>query len=337
MESLGKYLKNERVALNISLEDISKFTKIREGYLKAIEEERFDLLPPSFYVKGYLKTYAKYLGLDSKDVIIKYQSYLERVVPPPIPDLPNHAISLKKGFRSWSIFFLAFGAWVAILLIFSFSRNDPIGEERKIIQTKGTSQSVSQADVNTPYLWPEGGNQSSNQEVNEIGRDVLPAGPEVSLLPEEKLAPVGESKEIPLQYENGLNGLEILEASLGTGIERTGLQQFLIGKCSYFFSNHQRAYFFTRIKSNKPAQIFHIWLWEGREYHRIEMEVKPPLWSVYSYLTFHPYHVGNWRSEIREGDQVLASLNFKVIPSSENQTELRPSLQYDSADSNSTL
>jgi len=106
---------------------------------------------------------------------------------------------------------------------------------------------------------------------------------------------------------------EILEAGMGTNIERENDRQFLTGNALNFNSNNQRGYFFTRIKTSKLGKIAHVWLWEGKEYHRIEMDVKPPAWSVYSYLTFQPQHVGNWKAEVREGDQILTSLNFKVL------------------------
>jgi hypothetical protein len=55
----------------------------------------------------------------------------------------------------------------------------------------------------------------------------------------------------------------------------------------------------------------------GRQgYHRMEMDVKPPDLSVYSYLTFRPQHTGNWKAEARDGDHVLSSLNFRVTQSS---------------------
>jgi len=105
MESPGKSLKNERVMRNISLEDISKFTKIKEHHLKAIEEERYELLPPPLYVKGFLKIYAKYLALDSKEIVLQYQSYLESLAPPPEPiELQKQALPQKKGFRPWFFF-----------------------------------------------------------------------------------------------------------------------------------------------------------------------------------------------------------------------------------------
>jgi cytoskeletal protein RodZ len=85
MESLGKYLKAERELRNLSLEETAKFTKIRKQFLKAIEEDRYELLPPAVYVKGFLTIYAKYLGLDPYDVVLRYQNYLKSLtIPQPI-------------------------------------------------------------------------------------------------------------------------------------------------------------------------------------------------------------------------------------------------------------
>ena len=83
MESLGNYLKRERELKNISLSEIAKNTRVREHLLKAIEKDQYDLLPSGAYVKSFLSTYAKYVGLDPNDVILRYQRALEeeRTVP----------------------------------------------------------------------------------------------------------------------------------------------------------------------------------------------------------------------------------------------------------------
>ena len=47
----------------------------------------------------------------------------------------------------------------------------------------------------------------------------------------------------------------------------------------------------------------------------MEIDVKPPAWPVYSYLTFRPQHAGNWKAETRNGGQVLTSVNFSVVQS----------------------
>jgi cytoskeletal protein RodZ len=82
MESPGKFLKKEREARNISLREISKLTKINEYYLKAIEEDRYDMLPGVFYVKAYLNVYARYLTLNPKDIVLQYENYLKSLIPP---------------------------------------------------------------------------------------------------------------------------------------------------------------------------------------------------------------------------------------------------------------
>ena len=79
METVGKYLKRERELRNISLKDISTATKIRENILKAIEEDRHDLLPTAVFVKGFLVAYAKHVGLDPSDVLLRYESDLKEL------------------------------------------------------------------------------------------------------------------------------------------------------------------------------------------------------------------------------------------------------------------
>jgi len=71
VESLGKYLKTERERRNLSLEEAAKFTKIRIQFLRAIEEDRYELLLPNVYVKGFLTQYVRYLGLNPNEVILR--------------------------------------------------------------------------------------------------------------------------------------------------------------------------------------------------------------------------------------------------------------------------
>jgi len=101
MESPGKFLKNERETRNISLEEVSYFTKIKAGHLKAIEEDRYELLPPALYVKGYLTVYAKYLNLDPKDIISKYENYLKSLMPPVPIEAEKKLFLRRKRIRTW--------------------------------------------------------------------------------------------------------------------------------------------------------------------------------------------------------------------------------------------
>ena len=109
-----------------------------------------------------------------------------------------------------------------------------------------------------------------------------------------------------------VSSFEILEANMGTAIERAGGRPVLSGKCSEFTCNNQRAYFFTRIRAQRERKIAHVWFWEGKEFTKIEIDVKPPVWSVYSYITLRPQYAGIWKAEIRDGDNILKSLRFKA-------------------------
>lgn len=78
MESLGQHLKKRREEKGISLEDISRVTKINLSYLKDMEEERFDQLPAPIFTVGFLKQYAQCIGLDPEDVVLRYRLAVEK-------------------------------------------------------------------------------------------------------------------------------------------------------------------------------------------------------------------------------------------------------------------
>ncbi len=70
MKGIGNILKTEREAKKITLEQVEEVTKIRRKYLDAIENEKFEVLPGEVYVKGFVATYLKYLGIkDRPDVV----------------------------------------------------------------------------------------------------------------------------------------------------------------------------------------------------------------------------------------------------------------------------
>lgn len=120
MESPGNFLKKEREARSIPLEDISNSTKIKECYLKAIEEDRYESLPHTLYVKGYIKGYAKYLSLNPNDIILQYENFLKSLIPPEPVDLPQPEVPPRKNVRIWFILSLIFAFILLVVLYISF-------------------------------------------------------------------------------------------------------------------------------------------------------------------------------------------------------------------------
>lgn len=74
---IGSTLRETRIRRKISIETVEEATKIRAKYLRALENEEWDLLPGRAYVPSFLRTYAQVLGLDSQVLIDSYRAQEE--------------------------------------------------------------------------------------------------------------------------------------------------------------------------------------------------------------------------------------------------------------------
>ena len=74
MFEIGSSLREARLRQTLDFPEIEQSTKIRGKYLRALEDEQFDLLPAQTYVKGFLRSYAEYLGLDGQLYVDEYNS-----------------------------------------------------------------------------------------------------------------------------------------------------------------------------------------------------------------------------------------------------------------------
>jgi cytoskeleton protein RodZ len=79
MPEIGASLREARMRARIDISEIEGETKIRAKYLRALENEEWDLLPGPTYVKSFLRTYAEALGLDGKLLIEEYKLRHERL------------------------------------------------------------------------------------------------------------------------------------------------------------------------------------------------------------------------------------------------------------------
>ena len=96
MFEIGNSLREARLRQTLDFPEIEQATKIRGKYLRALEDEQFDVLPAQTYVKGFLRSYAEYLGLDGQLYVDEYNSRFvvgeedsparpRRSAPPPSP------------------------------------------------------------------------------------------------------------------------------------------------------------------------------------------------------------------------------------------------------------
>ena len=100
MADIGSTLREARMRARIDISEVETRTKIRAKYLRAIENEEWDLLPGPVYVKSFLRTYGDYLGLDSRMLIDEYKRRYERPTDHemrPIVALQPRARARRRG------------------------------------------------------------------------------------------------------------------------------------------------------------------------------------------------------------------------------------------------
>jgi cytoskeletal protein RodZ len=98
--TLGETLRQARLDKSVSLADAARDTRIRRSYLEALEAEDVASLPPPVYTRGFLRTYAEYLGLDGQAMVDLYQPPARREPSPQLrPAVPHLAIPRQIPLR----------------------------------------------------------------------------------------------------------------------------------------------------------------------------------------------------------------------------------------------
>jgi transcriptional regulator with XRE-family HTH domain len=102
MGVFGDKFRKAREKKNISLDDVSNVTKISSRMLQAIEQERFDQLPGGVFNKGFIRAYAKHLGLNDEEAVADYLACLRQAqidaheVWQPDPPAPPRPAAAEK-------------------------------------------------------------------------------------------------------------------------------------------------------------------------------------------------------------------------------------------------
>nr|WP_272595507.1 RodZ family helix-turn-helix domain-containing protein [Paenibacillus apiarius] len=148
VSELGQLLKKARLEKGLSLDDVQEATKIRKRYLEAIEEGDYKVLPGSFYVRAFVKTYAETVGLNPEEIL----QYYRNDIPAAEPENNSEPIIRKKRsvqhsdrFGRWATTLLmwAFVILIAVIVYFfivktSDAPNNQVAEDTKITDTEST-------------------------------------------------------------------------------------------------------------------------------------------------------------------------------------------------------
>jgi cytoskeletal protein RodZ len=146
MFEIGATLRQAREKKRIGLDQVEADTKIRARYLRALEDEDFDLVPGPTYVRGFLRTYAHYLGLDGQLFVDEYNSrFFDPFREEPYALRRSHAVLIA----------LAAVVAVAVLVIVAAtyprqSQNPPVTSQPPQTTTSGPGNPQLPGSVTAP-------------------------------------------------------------------------------------------------------------------------------------------------------------------------------------------
>jgi cytoskeleton protein RodZ len=122
MGSFGDKLRREREMRGVNLDEISESTKISRRHLESLEKEDFDSLPGGVFNKGFVRAYARYLGINEDQAVADYVAVAgdepvpEDKFPLEIHQEPNRELNPRESNMP---LLLAVGALVGVLIVYS--------------------------------------------------------------------------------------------------------------------------------------------------------------------------------------------------------------------------
>lgn len=155
MESFGARLKQQREQRKITLDEIAQSTKIGTRFLRALEEEHFDQLPGGIFNKGFIRAYARVLGLDEEQAVADYLSATGDTTAARKVEIADFAQPLESRAEAgaaqlpWGIFAVVLLVVALGFALWGFYTRDK--QSRSVVHTESVpSSSVSLGNSATP-------------------------------------------------------------------------------------------------------------------------------------------------------------------------------------------
>lgn len=338
MSRLGEYLKSKREEMGVSLDQIAETTKILRRYLAQIESGDYQYLPSRAYIKGYVISYARYLGLDQKEVLKLFNKEFEEEEPAGLIERYSRRRAERPFYESRKLLVAVFAA--AFILI-SLAGHHLIGQSEKRIAIKPVTKGKVASKKVVPAKLP----QPSSLDI--VARNVEAVGitAENKKPVEKKPSPIkkvaaleslgkvpGTIKPVPITRTPASETRPVAENRSSEGKATAGmatspavqpeekeeapatprLEVIKIVTCkgvknrepfgisSVFPLGTYRVYCWMKVKCDKPPTVLrHIYYFEGRKICEVPLAIKYPTMRTWSYKTVaYQKKAGKWRVDV---------------------------------------
>ncbi|WP_336779658.1 RodZ domain-containing protein [Paenibacillus illinoisensis] len=170
MSELGQQLREARLQKGMSLDDVQEMTKIRKRYLEAIEAGDYKVLPGSFYVRAFIKTYAETVGLNPDELLEGHKKDVpaeetEATMEPVIQKRSSRPVERSNRWMSVALMWTFPILIVALLYVYVVMNRDDA-------DTQGVDQTKITDSQQTPNDQPDettDNGQASTPPDNESG------------------------------------------------------------------------------------------------------------------------------------------------------------------------
>lgn len=336
MSSLGETLRHERKQRRIDIREIARETRIDARYLSALEKNDLKQLPGGAFDRGFVRTYAEYLGLDPGAMLQAYDQQVaalrEAGKLPESGDLVDE-IRGSVGHRSLPSGF-AWGRWIgaslAVLVLAAVVGSALWKLGPGLIPSATVRPGVLEA--NRP-AGPESAGSTADSDTPDRPRPEAPAHPG-TMVPartaaseptatgdRESSTPVTAPGRAPTREdEMPAAGLSVADSGVGSHIVDLQLR----GRADSFEAG-SAVYFWTRIVGGAEGDaIRHVWRHEGKLIGYVPLELGGPHWRTYSQRELPAERTGQWTVEVVDADgRVLAEHRFHCVPAARDAARAR--------------
>jgi len=124
-DSIGDYLKTERQTRRLSIEEVSRTTRIPRRTLESLEGDRFDDLPSGVFVRGFIKAYASAVDIDADEILARFDEQRPKTLPP----APLASVHSGRGYRALLLALTTAALFAIIVATFVLVRRAPAQDD----------------------------------------------------------------------------------------------------------------------------------------------------------------------------------------------------------------
>jgi hypothetical protein len=310
--SFGALLRRARTERGLSLEAVARETRLASRYLLALEDESIDALPGGVYNRAYVRTYAKYVGLDADGLVRDYDLQAQARADGGRPAAQQDAVAAMRAvakqkesqpavgrlgvepprarvvvLRSVAFVVLAGGVWAGTR---HFTHSPEV--------LARPSSSPPAVAVRDPVV-------IESVAISAIAREPVSLAV-VSLAVAER-----ESFQIPIPDRHEAPTMSVYDSGVGTAV----IDRQLVGRADAFAAG-TRVVFWTLVTGWRAGDtIRHVWVHQGRRVATVKLPIRGASWRTHSQRPLPPGADGEWVVEARDdAGRVLARHVFRCAP-----------------------